>query len=260
MRKIIMFKVGRFLSFFVVIVILFLTLNTSCTSHHKYDRSGFDPEKICAGTENSFDCARAIEKALIEIYPDLVSRDNSVLYLKLKNGQTVTLPDSTSKNEESVRYFSLIDYLEKEKLYVVEEQWWEGGTYQLIDRRSGVMTEVIGPPVFSPKRDFFVTQFGDMESGYASNGLEIWTLTKDDKLLKVYELYPDDWAPDSIRWISDKSLEVKRYVYSEEDDSYNPASPIIIHREGARWTAETPTDIVPKQGKKPKQQRVINDY
>ena len=241
MRKNSMFQIVR--SFFIVLSTLLLVsiLTSGCSSKSKYNRAGFDPEKICSNTENTFECARAVEKALVDIYPDIAARDNNVLYLKLINGKTVVLSDTTSNTgeEESVRYFSLIDYLEKEKIFLLEEQWWEGGTYQLIDRRTGVMTEVMGPPVFSPKRDYFVTEFGDIESGYAANGLEIWTLSDKDELLKVFELYPDDWAPDSIRWISDNSLEVKRFVYDDEGVKSIPA--ILINRTGAKWAIDTKT-------------------
>lgn len=237
----IMLQLVRFSVNSLKFILLISVFTTGCSSKSKYDRSGFDPEKICSNTENTLECARAVEKALLGIYPDITARDNSVLYLKLNNGETVILSDTTNNTgqDESVRYFSLIDYLEKEKIFLVEEQWWEGGTYQLIDRRNGIMTEVMGPPTFSPNRDFFVAEFGDLETGYEVNGLEIWTLTKKDELLKVFELYPDNWAPDSIKWISDNTLEVTRIVYNDED--IKPVSPIRINRVGAKWTIDANT-------------------
>ena len=238
-----MFQFIRFSVKYLNILLLILIITSGCSSKSKYDRSGFDPEKICANTENTLECARAVEKALLGIYPDIVARDNSVLYLKLTKGETVVLADTTNNTgeEESVRYFSLIDYLEKEKIFLVEEQWWEGGTYQLIDRRTGIMTEVLGPPVFSPNRNFFIAEFGDLETGYEVNGLEIWTLSSKDELLKVFELYPDDWAPDSIRWVSDNTLEIKRLVYEEQ--GVKAISPILINRVGAKWTIDPKTPI-----------------
>lgn len=243
MRVDYMFQLVRFSVSPLAVLLLILMLTSACSSKSKYDRTGFDPEKICANTENTLECARAVEKALIGIYPDIAARDNSVLYLKLNNGETVVLADTTNNTgeEESVRYFSLIDYLEKEKIFLVEEQWWEGGTYQLIDRRTGVMTEVMGPPTFSPKRDFFVAEFGDLETGYDVNGLEIWTLNSKDELLKVFELYPDDWAPDTIRWISDNTLEVNRLVY--DDEGVKQSTPIRINRVGAKWSVDAKTPI-----------------
>jgi hypothetical protein len=217
--------------------VLFVTtcLLASCDSLVTRDRKKFNPDKICASTENSFECARKIEQALFEIYPDLAERVDGNLFLKLDNGESVQLSDSTGGNDASIKYYSLVDYLELQRLFVVEEQWFEDGTFQIIDRRNGMMTEVIGKPVVSPGEMYFVAINNDLESDNAHNGLQIWSF-KDQKLSILYESYPENWAPDSVRWISHKTIELTRQMIT--DDGIKAIMPIKIHIKSNKCVIE----------------------
>jgi hypothetical protein len=201
-----------------------------------YDRSGFDPKVICDTLKNSFDCARSVETKLSEIYSDLISRKtDKLLTLKLSSGKQMPFKDSfkTDDDPDVVRY-SVIDYLEGLKSYLVEIQYYEGHAYQLVSRSTGLKTSVVGLPVLSPDGKAFVCHSTDVVGEYNPYALQVWKVSGTG-FAKVYDLKKMSWCATDVSWLDATKIRIKRARWDENTYNEVPLSSRLLSYTGGTW-------------------------
>ncbi len=98
--------------------------------------------------------------------------------------------------------------------YVIFGMYYEWFTYELIDFQSGDTTRTWNEPVVSPDRDKFIVGNADLEAGFTSNGIQLFSNTHPAKLIAQRELM--NWGPASIRWKSNDEVYVKVLKWEEK--------------------------------------------
>jgi len=167
-----------------------------------------------------------VERQLISRLKERVSRHDNRLVLKLTNGHSVVREDSPGEEFDGVydasgnvnRKFTLSDYLRKEDYFMVEVHYYEGRTFELINAKTGDVTEIGNEPIFSPDRKHFVIVIGDYGD---LNSVEVW-LFDPPKINREFKYEPNDWHYINVKWLSSSSIDLfERDSYSEKESGGN---------------------------------------
>ncbi|MEP6912851.1 MAG: hypothetical protein ABI923_08865 [bacterium] len=192
---------------------------------------------ICAPTDNSYECAQAIEHHQLRKpeYARLAVRTRNGLRLRLHNGTWLTVKDSQKKGvETSVLKFSFRDYLRDIGYFLLHRQYYEGDDYLLIQDTTGSKFELQDVPVISPDKQRLVTASNGISGGYNANAVQIWQLMKSGVVLEQsFEL--KGWAPSDPVWTDNLGIRlVKTYPGSGGKET-------VALRFGGRWQMESLT-------------------
>lgn len=129
------------------------------------------PDGVCQGLANSHQCALAVERYRLRSAGSAVVRDGESLRISLANGDTATFSNELGTGG---RWYTYVDELPSGH-HLVHVQFYEGGEYLLVDRRTGDRLKLREYPSFSPDGAYVVTvDPTDVES--LSLRVEIWKL------------------------------------------------------------------------------------
>lgn len=92
--------------------------------------------------------------------------------------------------------FALMGDFRKTNAWVVQKFYYEGGSFVLIDSRSGRQTSLSGMPVFSPDGKEFLVAPYDEENDPGPNNLEIWRRDGDGAILEWAHTFEQALAED----------------------------------------------------------------
>ena len=99
----------------------------------------------------------------------------------------------------------------------IREQYGEGNTWHVLDRKNGKLTPVDGYPLFSPNGKAFVAIQTDLDAQYSSTRMDVYdasgpaprrlfqTLTDEESL------FPK-WGPVSVYWCDNATIVFQRAV------------------------------------------------
>ena len=173
--------------------------------------------KECGGQNlNTFRCARGIEEKLLLGQRFPVKRAGNSLIIRTAT-KTVRLIDNTSENgNESIAYSYLgrIGFIRSHIIYV---QYYEGGTYMVVNEKSAQAAYPSGFPVVSPNRQHFFSISEALFAGYNPNNVEVWRATS-KAAHKVAEFQPE-WGPRSAAWLGSWQIEVSKVCLATPDDA-----------------------------------------
>ncbi|MBN2402484.1 MAG: SH3 domain-containing protein [Spirochaetes bacterium] len=160
---------------------------------------------------NSYECAQYIEKRKLPLLHEKVSRNNYSLTIKCLNKKLVSLTDTDHREKAAVdsRYYTFAHYYKHVRQFLIFIQYWEGGSYSLINEYNCEQIEVWEAPVFSPDKKWFICSSVDMISGYMPNGIEIW-----EKAGKNYKKNFERklrWGAVNPIWKGNNKIEMTRY-------------------------------------------------
>jgi hypothetical protein len=178
---------------------------------------------ICPKTiHNSYECAQYLQNTALKKYSDIATREGETLIIKLNTGGITKLSDKDTNPNEMVGY-SLVEVYREIGYALVHAQYWEGGTYELINLQTGQIENIKGWPLISPKEKYLVSiNFGDI-AGYTDSVIKIYRLTR-PHLTPDWSLMPS-WSPSDPHWISDSKLELNK-------NSFNPTLCEELHKNG----------------------------
>jgi len=189
---------------------------------------------ICAGTDNSYECAQAIERHQLRKpqHARLAVRARNGLRVRLRDGTWLTVKDSQKKGDEaSVLKFSFRDYLRDIGYFLLHRQYYEGDDYLLIQDTTGNKFELQDVPVISPDKRRLVTASNGISGGYNANAVQIWQLTKRGVVLEQ-SFEPKGWAPSDPVWTDNLGIRlVKTYPGSGDKET-------VELRFSRRWQME----------------------
>ena len=137
---------------------------------------------------NALCAARAAEPALIAQAPALAERKNDTLILHPASATVISFTDSKTAcdagNADNCQGYALMDVVPRAHALVVQQFFYEGSSFLLIDSNTGRATRLNGMPVFSPDASQFLVAPYDLESDVGPNGIEIWRREGDGAVLE----------------------------------------------------------------------------
>jgi hypothetical protein len=162
---------------------------------------------------NSYECAQYLEKIAFDKYAKFAFRKDGTLFITLTTGAQTKFNDKNTSPNEMVGY-NLVEVYPDIGYALIHEQYWEGGTYDLVNLQSGQIEEIKGWPLISPSKKYLVSiNFGGV-SGYTDSVIKIYRLARPHLILD-WSLMPP-WAPSDPHWITDSKLELLKNTFSPE--------------------------------------------
>lgn len=105
--------------------------------------------------------------------------------------------------------------------HLIREDFYEGGSYVLIDARSGIRTSIQSPPVISPDSKRFATSSFGYPADYEPTGIQIWNLLGlSPKLEYSIDLTTETWGPGVVTWQSPTSIKGTRLLKDRSTGGY----------------------------------------
>ena len=179
-------------------------------------RADFCPPNI----EESGGCPEYLEAALIRQYPKLFVRQGGVLNVYLLNGRVQHFKDTPlNEKEDNIEKFvsySLQEVFPEIGYALINVSVWEGGTYYLLNLKTGVQTDVGGEAVISPDKRRLAVWNVDIEAEYTANVLAVYRVTASD-LVEEFRVSPDDWGADDVVWQGNGVIRFTRNYWGESD-------------------------------------------
>ena len=198
-------------------------------------------EAICRDLTNSYKCAQAIEKSLLAAAAPSVVRAGRDLRIALERGDSVVFTDSLPDDAAGV-WFSYRGLLPSVGYHLIEVQYYEGGRYLLVNRRTGWRGSSNGVPVISPDSARLAAGNVDLEAEYSPTTLQIWSVSVDSLILEfdhdfvASPITADSvWGPRNLEWRDSTELRVEReYSFGAKGGMAR------IVRENGRWRILAP--------------------
>jgi hypothetical protein len=165
--------------------------------------------------ESTFDCAKYLEQELRKKYPTRIRRNGSTLEIKPSAAPVKVFKNIDSDSDDFraylfTKYFPEIDY------GLLETTYYEGGTYDLVDMKTGKLTNIGGDALLSPDQQRIAVAHADIEAGYAPNVLSVYLITPTG-LIKELDIRPSGWGAEDLKWESNSTVSFnKRYWKKDE--------------------------------------------
>ncbi len=184
---------------------------------------------ITADFDNFYERDQAIEKHLLEKYSSLAKRDKIFLELEIdyQNNRVFRDGDVSDYTTEGGS-FSLVDYFEKERFYLVSQAFYEGGSEYLINRENGQKKQICGTPYFSPTGRYVITTNYDLSGGYGCN--ELCIMEKVGNILEEKLVVQDSYG--NVKWEDETTFVVEKVdlYYDDENDNSDYVHKVVAHR------------------------------
>ena len=196
--------------------------------------SSFQLDPRCPGENNTFDCARIIEHAVLLRDSARVRRSGDSLILSFGGKRVRVLADS-GEDAESV-HFSYRSWIPTLGVFVVHEQYYEGTAFNLVSARSGRSQYVPEEPVVSPNGRKLVSASVEEEEGYSPNRLVILRATGDTLAFEL-DLTPETYGFEHPKWVDDSTLDLMRVTPSDTSPKGTRSGVRARYRAG-KWMVD----------------------
>jgi hypothetical protein len=154
-------------------------------------------------------CARSIESNLRA--PFLRRASSGSLDVELISGRIYSFVDVDGGNADTDVFYSALEVVTANRYVVIHRQFYEGGAFGLLDRKSGAFTKFDGYPILSPDRRWIAVADVDQNS----ETLQIFEVT-DGVFRLALDAHPLKWWPTEVEWRSPTSLIYKRSSYRSD--------------------------------------------
>lgn len=166
----------------------------------------------CSGkVPNTFQCARGIERKVLNSRKTIAHRHENQLNLYLK-GNTVSFVDNLTDDDTTSVSYSYLGFEHKINGHILHVQYYEGDAYLLVNQHSGRRTFISGYPLLSPDGKHFLSLSEDMFAGYKPNNIELWQV-QSDKYQRL-AVYAPDWGPHSGIWKNNRQAQIEKRCFS----------------------------------------------
>ncbi len=177
----------------------------------------------CPDIHNSQQCARSIERTIINQNPIIKRVSETQLQIKFKNGKELTLLDSWgSEFYDENASFTAIEVLKNNKFLLIHKQYWEGNSYIAMSLLNGIKIPLEGYPAMSPNNKLMIVAELDLEAEYNPNIFQLYRV-KGNEIVKLFDAKPEHWGPDKVEWISNTMAKfLKRQINLNYEPTTNP--------------------------------------
>lgn len=203
-----------------IAVILLTLISFNATS---IDFGAIKGKFYCPDIHNSQQCARSIEKIIINQNPIIQRVSETQLQIKLQNGKELLLLDSwESELYDKNASFTAIELLNNSKLLLIHKQYWEGNSYILVSLVNGTKIPLEGYPAMSANNKLMIVAELDLEAEYNPNIFQLYRV-KGNEIVKLFDAKPDNWGADKVEWLSNTMVKfVKRQINLNFEPKTNP--------------------------------------
>jgi hypothetical protein len=169
-----------------------------------------DTETCSAEYTAALRCQSRIEARRMAATRGLAARSRDTLLIRGTGGDTLRLVNVTSAPDRTIDY-RYDRYLSDIGSHLVKLSYYEGGSWILVDARTTGQTQLIGPPVVSPRRTRFAAASLDLLAGYNPNGVQVWRLGEEAPRLEWGIDGGNQWGAAALKWVSEDALDFTRY-------------------------------------------------
>jgi hypothetical protein len=152
-------------------------------------------------------------------FADYFSKKDSILSLKLANGEVIKFidfeSDAENLNVENVVSYDFKYYFKDIDYYLLDVRLWEGGYGLLVNRKNGFSKAINGNPYISRNHKKILCINNNLESEYTVNGIELYTILN-DSLTTEFRLPIGGWGPADINWINENQFLLKKERFENE--------------------------------------------
>ena len=206
--------------FFIAFVIFFeMLINSSWAGTATRTESHKKQGNSCISVVDKSNCLKDVENNRMRKYQGWVKREGDALILQLDYGKTLRLKDNRDhKNVSKWITYSFRDFLYPMNYYLIEEGYWEGGGYALIDRKYGNLYKIDDVPIFSPDSRHFITV--SICDAYCPYRLQVWK-RNNAGLDLAWSFTPYEyWASGKAKWIGKRTIKITKKVKQDPKDPY----------------------------------------
>jgi len=184
---------------------------------------------------NAANCARGIERKLIEKKRSTVTRVKESLRIPLAT-RTIKLVDSPGKHNDKSIAYSYLGFDKKLNLHIIHVQRDEGAGYMVIHHYSGQRALPSGYPLASPDGKNFLSISEDLFGGSRPNNIEIWRITT-GRFSKDANFEPT-WGPRAGRWLAPGRIAIAKHCYAPTEKNnaeLRPCGQATVEYSQAQW-------------------------
>lgn len=218
---------GRLQRVSVALLFIVFCLGSSFASANQITQ--VEGKFVCPGVNNQQECAIQHEEAFLQKNSAIAAREESGWKIKLLDGQDFRIAD------ENKRY-NLLELAVRGRFLAIRQQWYEGNTWQLLDRKTGVLTQISGYPLFSLNMTKFVAASEDLDAQYSATVLDVYGVDASGVKLEFRGITAEHatWAPRKVKWRSETVVDFLHTTLTKETGDYHER-PASLRRTKLGW-------------------------
>lgn len=189
----------------------------------------------CPELNNQQECAIKYEEEFLRGNKDIASREGRGWKVRLLNGQDFRIAD------ENERY-NLLELAGGGRFLVIRQQFHEGNTWHLLDRKIGVLTAIGGYPLFSSSETKFVAASEDLDAQYSDTVLDIYAVDANgiSQEFRGVANPGAKWGPRKVRWRSNTVIDFSQTFLSPTSAAGYEEMPASIELTVSGWALKLP--------------------
>lgn len=187
-----------------------------------------------ASSEDAEICQRERYLALLDRFKDYVDVGEESIVLTLENGEnTMVLRNEDVENDFASYAFQ--NYFQEAGYYSIQVDYHEGGEYWLIHDTDGEKIPVWGQPTVSPNKQKFIVTSSDLEAGFLANGIQLWEVNEEGKLVQAWQKELKNKEPHRPIWKDDSTAVVKLLAPAWDNKNRNKTLEMTLSYRKGKW-------------------------
>jgi hypothetical protein len=143
--------------------------------------------------------------------------------------------DPTQEDSHYYLYNGWDSTLAAHRVYLME---YESSAILYVFPRSGAVSGLDNLPHVSPGGTYLATANWDTEAQMEWNRARVFRITPDSLKLE-WEIVPELWGPDSVRWANDSTLVIVRGAAERHPNPAALRAPLTVRRIRGTWQADS---------------------
>ena len=164
--------------------------------------------------ERSLEWKSARGESVREKYAEFFTKDGGTTTVKIKKNKTVKFIDESYYRGESFIY-NYMFFIPEIYSHLIDYSYSSGGYYILVNNETGITEDLWELPSISPDKNRFATANKDFWGDFPKT-IQIFEIIS-GKYIKLFD-QKLNWGPGNIRWLSNDSFVVDKYVDCCEEE------------------------------------------
>lgn len=199
-----------------LILTVFIAILFTSPSARAIDDDSLWYERCPKKIQEDHKCLQYVEGEIYKKYPGLISRKDRNLTIKLSTGRTKVIKNIWNKEDvDKTQAFTFIKYFPSIQYGLLYVQFDEGGSYDLIDMKSGNQTRVGGEAVLSPDNRRLAIFNADVVAEFSLNVLAVYLISPKG-ITQEFREHPTGWGPVKLKWSDNSTILFDKLVCCDE--------------------------------------------
>ncbi len=189
----------------------------------------------CPGADSPMACAVAYGRRFVEQHPGVATRENGDLWVHLLNGRRLSI-------EQGNVYREPIELVADGRFLVIKTSRSNDDGWILVDRESGIVTELDDYPLFSPDHSKFLSAWTTVDNWPKSPqraGISVFRVGADGVEDETVNFdVTDQWQAINPQWRGNAAIAfTKAFVFSDNNAEplYKTQTPAVLHFRDGAW-------------------------